>query len=236
MMIDNRTLDHFLHCKYKAYLWACGASPRRAEYDLIKEKQIDACRQRFQYNAKSSYGTRCTSTGEPSASLRIPDTLPALLLTPCARGEEFHVTLDALEVFPGKAGQKQPRLAAVVVSSTEKITVEGKVSLTLKSIFFKRAFDQPSLRYVARPSLQNPHESRHRDDVTVCYTGDNFKDFKELLDLCGRERPKHLITDFALCRGLDSESQLPIPDKAHVIGGVLCPQRRDRRQEIRRPR
>ena len=49
--------------------------------------------------------------------------------------------------------------------------------------------------------------SRHRDDVTLCYSGDNFKDFKELQDLCGRERPKHLIADFAMPRGLDSESQ-----------------------------
>ena len=61
--------------------------------------------------------------------------------------------------------------------------------------------------------------SRHRDDVTLCYGGDNFKDFKELQDLCGRERPKHLIADFAICRGLDSESQLRLPDKAHVIEG-----------------
>jgi hypothetical protein len=61
--------------------------------------------------------------------------------------------------------------------------------------------------------------SRHRDDVTLCYSGDHFKDFKELQDLCGRERPKHLIADFAICRGLDSESQLPLPDKAHVVEG-----------------
>jgi Ti-type conjugative transfer relaxase TraA len=61
--------------------------------------------------------------------------------------------------------------------------------------------------------------SRHRDDVTLCYSGDNFKDFKELQDLCGRERPKHLIADFAQCRGLDSESQLQVANKPHAIDG-----------------
>jgi len=53
--------------------------------------------------------------------------------------------------------------------------------------------------------------SRHRDDVTLCYSEDNFKDFKELKDLCGRERPKHLIADFALCRGLDRNLSYSLP-------------------------
>src|SRR5271157_4756326 len=61
--------------------------------------------------------------------------------------------------------------------------------------------------------------SRHRDDVILCYSEDTFKDFRELKDLCGREKPKHLVADFAVCRGLDSESQLPLPDKPHVIEG-----------------
>ncbi len=61
--------------------------------------------------------------------------------------------------------------------------------------------------------------SRHRDDVTLCYSEDNFKDFKELQDLCGRERPKHLIADFAICRGLDSESQPPLPDERRLVQG-----------------
>jgi len=61
--------------------------------------------------------------------------------------------------------------------------------------------------------------SRHRDNVTLCFSGDTFRDFKELQDLCGKERPKHLVADFAICRGLDSESQLPLPDKPRVIEG-----------------
>jgi hypothetical protein len=61
--------------------------------------------------------------------------------------------------------------------------------------------------------------SRHRDDMTLCYSKDNFPEFSDLQATCGRERPKHLIADFATCRGLDSESQLRIPDKTPVIEG-----------------
>jgi hypothetical protein len=50
--------------------------------------------------------------------------------------------------------------------------------------------------------------SRHRDDVTLYYSEDHFKDFKELKDLCGRERPKHLAADFAVCRGIGSAAEL----------------------------
>ena len=60
--------------------------------------------------------------------------------------------------------------------------------------------------------------SRHRDDVTLCYSKENFPDFLDLQSTCGRERPKHLVADFAVCRGLDSESQLPLP-RPHVIEG-----------------
>jgi hypothetical protein len=44
--------------------------------------------------------------------------------------------------------------------------------------------------------------SRHRDDVSLYYGRDQFNDFNELKDCCGRERPKHLVADFALSRGV----------------------------------
>jgi Ti-type conjugative transfer relaxase TraA len=50
--------------------------------------------------------------------------------------------------------------------------------------------------------------SRHRDDVTLYYSKDTFKDFRELQGLCGRERPKHLTADFAVCRGIGSKAEL----------------------------
>jgi hypothetical protein len=61
--------------------------------------------------------------------------------------------------------------------------------------------------------------SRHRDDVSLYYSKDNFPDFSDLQSTCGRERPKHLIADFAICRGFDSESQPPLPDKVRIIEG-----------------
>jgi Ti-type conjugative transfer relaxase TraA len=62
--------------------------------------------------------------------------------------------------------------------------------------------------------------SRHRDGVTLYYSGDHFKDFKELQDLCGREKPKHLIADFALSRGLESQdTSLPAEKAAAQIIG-----------------
>ena len=56
--------------------------------------------------------------------------------------------------------------------------------------------------------------SRHRDDVTLSYSGDHFKDFKELKDVCGRERPKHLVADFALPRGLECQDTAWACEKA----------------------
>jgi hypothetical protein len=61
--------------------------------------------------------------------------------------------------------------------------------------------------------------SRHRDDVTLCYSKENFPDFADLQSTCGRERPKHLIADFAICRGFDSGSQPPIPDERRLVQG-----------------
>ena len=58
--------------------------------------------------------------------------------------------------------------------------------------------------------------SRHRDDVTLSYSGDHFKDFKELKDLCGRERPKHLVADFALSRGFEYQDTAGAPEKART--------------------
>lgn len=48
------------------------------------------------------------------------------------------------------------------------------------------------------------------------HSQDNFKDFKELQDLCGRERPKHLIADFAIPRGLESQDTAGVPEKART--------------------
>jgi Ti-type conjugative transfer relaxase TraA len=56
--------------------------------------------------------------------------------------------------------------------------------------------------------------SRHRDDVTLSYSGDHFKDFKKLKDVCGRERPKHLVADFAMPRGFESQDTAWAAEKA----------------------
>jgi len=58
--------------------------------------------------------------------------------------------------------------------------------------------------------------SRHRDDVTLSYSGDHFKDFTELKDLCGRERPKHLVADFALSRGFEYQDTTLASEKART--------------------
>ncbi len=58
--------------------------------------------------------------------------------------------------------------------------------------------------------------SRHRDDVTLSYSGDEFKDFTELKHLCGRERPKHLIADFAMPRGFESQDTAGAPEKVRT--------------------
>ena len=56
--------------------------------------------------------------------------------------------------------------------------------------------------------------SRHRDDVTLSYSGDHFKDFKELKDVCGRERPKHLVADFGIPRGFECQDTAWAAEKA----------------------
>jgi hypothetical protein len=56
--------------------------------------------------------------------------------------------------------------------------------------------------------------SRHRDDVTLSYSGDHFKDFKELKDVCGRERPKHLVADFGIPRGFECQDTVWAAEKA----------------------
>src|SRR5271157_1193864 len=58
--------------------------------------------------------------------------------------------------------------------------------------------------------------SRHRDDVTLSYSGDHFKDFTELKDVCGRERTKHLVADFALSRGFEYQDTAGAPEKART--------------------
>ena len=52
MTIDDRALNRFLDCKYKAYLSACGASSQRTEYDIIEEKQSETTRDRFKDSIK----------------------------------------------------------------------------------------------------------------------------------------------------------------------------------------
>ena len=50
--------------------------------------------------------------------------------------------------------------------------------------------------------------SRHRDNVILYYSADTFKGFEELQETLSRGRPKYLISDFALSRGLDSGAEL----------------------------
>ena len=50
--------------------------------------------------------------------------------------------------------------------------------------------------------------SRHREDVTMYYSKDEFKDFKDLQRVMGRERPKGLVIDYSLPRGIEPDDRL----------------------------
>jgi len=50
--------------------------------------------------------------------------------------------------------------------------------------------------------------SRHREDVTMYYSKDEFKDVKDLQKVMGRERPKGLIIDYSLPRGIETDDRL----------------------------
>jgi hypothetical protein len=50
--------------------------------------------------------------------------------------------------------------------------------------------------------------SRHREDVTMYYSKDEFKNFEDLQKVMGRERPKGLIADYGLPRGIQIDDRL----------------------------
>ena len=49
--------------------------------------------------------------------------------------------------------------------------------------------------------------SRHRENVTMYYAKEEFKDFQDLQRVMGRERPKGLIVDYGLPRGIEIDTQ-----------------------------
>ena len=49
--------------------------------------------------------------------------------------------------------------------------------------------------------------SRHREDVTMYYAKEEFKDFQDLQRVMGREQPKGLIVDYGLPRGVEIDDR-----------------------------
>lgn len=49
--------------------------------------------------------------------------------------------------------------------------------------------------------------SRHREDVRLFYSQDEFKNLEELKQVMGRDRPKDIAIDFAEARGLEPDDQ-----------------------------
>jgi len=90
---------------------------------------------------------------------------------------------------------------AATIHKTQGITVDRSFVLATEH------FDKHTT-YVAL--------SRHRDDATLYYSKDTFKEFKDLQDCCGRERPKHLVADFAAPRGFESQDTAWAPEKART--------------------
>jgi Ti-type conjugative transfer relaxase TraA len=50
--------------------------------------------------------------------------------------------------------------------------------------------------------------SRHREDVTLYFSKDEFKSFEDLQRVMGRERPKGLVIDYGLPRGIEPDDRL----------------------------
>ncbi|HNY69996.1 MAG TPA: Ti-type conjugative transfer relaxase TraA [Syntrophorhabdus sp.] len=59
--------------------------------------------------------------------------------------------------------------------------------------------------------------SRHREDVTMYYSKDEFKSFEDLQKVMGRERPKGLIIDYGLPRGVEPDDRLIQAEKMMSI-------------------
>ncbi len=97
---------------------------------------------------------------------------------------------------------------AATIHKTQGITVDRSFVLATEH------FDKHTT-YVAM--------SRHRDDAILYYSKDTFTEFKDLQDCCGRERPKHLVADFAASRGLGSEPHLPPARETSCHRGHLHP-------------
>jgi len=81
---------------------------------------------------------------------------------------------------------------ASTVHKTQGTTVDRAFTLATKH------FD----KHAAYVSL-----SRHREDVTLYYSEDEFKDFEELIKVLGREKPKDLAIDFNKNKEMKSEGQ-----------------------------
>ena len=56
--------------------------------------------------------------------------------------------------------------------------------------------------------------SRHRENVTMYYAKDEFKDFEDLQRVIGREQAKGLIVDYGLPRGIEIDDRLIQAERA----------------------
>lgn len=72
-------------------------------------------------------------------------------------------------------------------------------------VFGSRHFDKHTA-YVAM--------SRHREDVTMYYGKDDFKDLDDLKQIMTRQRPKGLIVDYGLQRGIELDDKLIQAERA----------------------
>jgi hypothetical protein len=118
--------------------------------------------------------------------------------------------IDAQEHLAGRSkakGFRHPDAPVLSVESRSR-TFDGRHTTVDRSFVLATPHFDKHTTYVSM--------SRHRDDVTLCYSKDNFKDFKELQDLCGRERPKHLVAYFAMPRGFESQDTALAPEKDRI--------------------
>jgi hypothetical protein len=73
--------------------------------------------------------------------------------------------------------------------------------------------------------------SRHRENVTLYYAKEEFKGFEDLQRVMGRERPKSLVVDYGLPRGIEVDNRVIEAEKA-----MTHQERRAQYDEWQRPK
>jgi predicted RecB family nuclease len=136
-MIDDEIIESFLNCKYKVYRKLNNECGVKTEYESLQEENLSVCKTEYYKRLSEKYGeTNLLKGYNFGKNRRVPRT--DVIIQPTLGTEAYQISFDAIEIIPDKKSNSKKMEIPILISSKEKISKIGKLSMAIKCVILSK--------------------------------------------------------------------------------------------------